>query len=522
MQIKSKLRSLFLGSLSIFLTAIPVAASERLSLTYGSLEFSLPVASLETYAKTGVIDRHLEPYKHLIPKGQNDRLRQLLQHRFDLDSVQTAQLLYSALGERTTSEFGEFIQTDSKQNGFHALRSAMILATNDPQGLTMLNALKKYPGTVTLNLQRIQQGLKAFKKIRKQTRQVIALPEAQSLPRAEATLQDLENPGSIPWNQQTLTFYDRARDRTITTDLYLPQTQTPAPVLVFSHSLGTDRANFADLMQHLASYGFAVLAIEHPGSDRQQIKNLLEGRSQEVMQLNEFQNRPLDVTFLLDQLQTNPRLDFQKIGFLGHSLGGYTGLALAGATPNFSQLRQDCRSHLITKNPTNPALVLQCLALKTTTPPPLTDKRIRAVFAFNAIAGSIFGKSGLSNIQIPTMLVSGTHDNIAPFITEQLCPFTHLKTPEKHFALIENGTHFYTNKTTNLSVFTPTNPDPSIARRYLKTLSLAFAKTYVAHQPEYIAYLETPYLRSISRPALPLRNINPEAVRSIQPQLCPY
>jgi predicted dienelactone hydrolase len=522
MPIKTKLRSLTIGSLSIFLTAIPVAAAEHVSLTYGALEFSIPVASLETYATTGTIDRHLAPYQHLIPDAQQNRLRQFLQNRFDLNSVQTAQLLYSDLGERTTSEFGEFIQSEGRQNGFHAMRSAMILAAADPGGLTFINALKKYPGTLSLNLQRIQLGLQAFKKIQRQTQQVIALTKLNNPPNRTESFQNLETPGTIPWNQQTLSFYDRSRDRTITTDLYLPQTETPAPLLIFSHSLGTDRANFADLMQHLASHGFAVLAIEHPGSDRQQIKNLLGGQSREVMQPDEFQDRPLDVTFLLDQLQTNPRLDFQNIGFLGHSLGGYTGLALAGATPNFSQLRQDCRSHLITKNPTNPALVLQCLALKSTAQMPPSDKRIRAIFAFNTIAGSIFGKNGLSTIQIPTMLVSGSHDNVAPFITEQLCPYTQLTTPEKHFVLIENGTHFYTNKTNNLSLLTPTNPDPSIARRYLKTLSLAFAKTYVAHQPEYKAYLETPYLQSISRPALPLRNVNPEAARSIQTQLCPY
>ncbi|NJM46659.1 MAG: alpha/beta hydrolase [Alkalinema sp. RU_4_3] len=521
MLIQTQLRSLSLGALSIVLTAGPVAAAERLSLTYGPLEFSIPVASLETYAKTGTLDRDLAPYRHLIPKPQQARLRQLLQNRFDLNSVQVSQLLYSDLGARTTAEFGEFIQSEGRQNGFHALRSSIILAAADPSGLTLINALKKYPGTLSLNLKRVQQGLQAFKKIHRQTQQVIALTQLDNPPQSTTTLPNLDTPGNSPWTQQTLSFYDRSRDRTITTDLYLPQTQAPAPVLIFSHSLGTDRANFTDLMQHLASHGFAVLALEHPGSNRQQIKNLLEGRSPEVMQLNEFQNRPLDVTFLLNQLQSNPRLDFKNIGFLGHSLGGYTGLALAGATPNFSQLSQNCRSHLITKNPTNPALVLQCLALKSTVQKPLADSRIRSVFAFNAIAGSIFGDQGLSNIHIPTMLVSGSQDNIAPFITEQLCPFTQLKTPEKHFALMENGTHFYTNRVNNLSAFTPANPDPSIARRYLKSLSLAFAKTYVADRPEYKAYLETPYLTAISRPTLPLRNVTPEAARSIRPTLCP-
>jgi predicted dienelactone hydrolase len=524
MRIKTKLRSFSIGGLSIILTAMPVAASERVALTYGPLEFSIPVSSLERYAKTGAIDRHLAPYKHLIPANQSDRLRQFLQYRFNLDSVKTSQLLYSSLGERTAFEFGEFIQTEGRQNGFHAMRSSLILAAADPGGLTLMNAIKKYPGTLTLNLQRVQTGLQSFKKIQRQTRQVIALTELDKPTQSAETFQDLEQSGNIPWTQQTLTFYDHARDRSLTSDLYLPQTQTPAPILVFSHSLGTDRANFTDLMQHLASHGFAVVAIEHPGSDRQQMKNLLEGSAQEVMQLDEFQNRPLDITFLLNQLQENSlrkRLDFQNIGFLGHSLGGYTGLALAGAMPDFPQLRQACRSHRITKNPTNPALVLQCLALKSTTQTPLADNRIQAVFAFNAIAGSIFGKKGLSNIQIPTMFVSGSQDNIAPFMTEQLCPYSQLKTPEKHFVLIENGTHFYTNKVNNLSLFTAANPDPGIARRYLKTLSLAFAKTYVTHQPEYKAYLKTPYLRSISRPALPLRNINSETERSIQTQdLC--
>lgn len=506
--------------LSQLLSQNPANAAEQVTLTYGRFEFSVPIESLETYAKTGKFDRHLAPYKKLIPQDKSDRIRQFLQHRFDLNTIETSQLLYSDLGERTTTEFGEFIQTDSYQNGLHALRSAIISATADPEGLTPLNTLKKYPNTVKLNLRRIQIGLQAFNKIQQQTRQVISLTTKDNNKLLKTPPENLAQQGPQRWVKTTLTHHDKSRDRALTTDLYLPTTQTPVPVLIFSHSLGTDRANFTDLMEHLASQGFAVLALEHPGSSRQQIKNLLKGRSPEVMETNEFSDRPLDVTFLLDQLQDNPRLDFNRIGFIGHSLGGYTGLALAGAIPDFSHLRKSCQSHRITKNPTNPALVLQCLALNSPQMPSLADRRIRAVFTFNAIAGSIFGKTGLKNIQIPTMILSGTKDNIAPFISEQLCPYTQLTTPDKHFALIENGTHFYTTKINNLSQLTTQNPAPSTTRNYLKTLNLAFAKAYVTQESQYKSYLEAPYLQAISHGDLPLRSIDDEGERSIHNQIC--
>ncbi len=64
---------------------------------------------------------------------------------------------------------------------------------------------------------------------------------------------------------------------------------------------------------------------------------------------NEFINRPLDVKFLLDELENRDKsdpsiqLNLQQVGVIGQSFGGYTALALAGASLNKEQLQKDCQ-----------------------------------------------------------------------------------------------------------------------------------------------------------------------------------
>ncbi|MBD0346950.1 MAG: alpha/beta hydrolase, partial [Coleofasciculus sp. Co-bin14] len=44
----------------------PVQGAERIYVTYGPLEFSLPVESLELYAKQGKIDQELAAYTNYL------------------------------------------------------------------------------------------------------------------------------------------------------------------------------------------------------------------------------------------------------------------------------------------------------------------------------------------------------------------------------------------------------------------------------------------------------------------------
>ncbi|BDI14422.1 hypothetical protein ANSO36C_02240 [Nostoc cf. commune SO-36] len=327
-------------------------------------------------------------------------------------------------------------------------------------------------------------------------------------------LMDLGKNGSFRFFKQTITLNDLSRNRTFPADIYLPIAQTPRPIIVISHGLGSDRTSFAYLAEHLASYGFVVAVPEHPGSNSQQIQALLAGIADRVTNPRELIDRPLDIKFLLDELtglsKSNStfrgRLNLEQVGVVGQSFGGYTALALAGAKINFEQLKADCPA---LENTLNVSLLLQCLAVNLPKAQyNLSDPRIKAAIAIDPVVSSIFGQASLSQIKIPVMIVSGSSDTVAPALTEQIKPFTWLTTPNKYLALINGGTHFSTiAESPNAAVPVPTQvigSSPALARRYVKALSVPFFETYVAQQSSYLPYLSPDYVNTISQQPLPL------------------
>ncbi|NJO67263.1 MAG: alpha/beta fold hydrolase [Leptolyngbyaceae cyanobacterium RM1_405_57] len=528
MRLKQGFQIFALSVLSTIFTAIPTLAAQRISTFYGIIELSISIASLETYAQSGFIDNELAVYTQRLNPEDLVTLRQLLNQRIDFNSVALSQFLYSSMGESALEYVGELIQTDAHQNGFYAIRSTLILAAADPDGLTLLNVLKQFPSdTIRVNFTTAQQTIAAFTQLFEQIEQIDAWIEQQSLIAETASSitpsLDLHTSGSWRWRVETLTLYDAQRDRELMIDLYRPQFNQPAPVLILSPGLAASRTNFAYLAQHLASHGFAVAILDHPGSDRQQLQNLQDGAVSEVVQPSELIDRPLDISAVLDELerlnQVNEAEPFnlQQVGILGHSFGGYTALAVAGATVNLTQLRSTCESDTIDVTLANPSLLLQCAAvdLPTETIPALHDERLRAVFVFNPIGSSLFGADGLSQIEIPVMMVGGSQDAIAPALVEQICPFTWLTTPERYLALIQGGTHVYIAQREATALPILDSPDPLLARRYLKILSLAFAQTHVADRPEYQPYLTAAYGQAISQAPMRLRLVHSLAIAEL-------
>jgi predicted dienelactone hydrolase len=239
----------------------------------------------------------------------------------------------------------------------------------------------------------------------------------------------------------------------------------------------------------------------------------LQGQAEQPDVL-ELINQPLDVTFLLNQLQqqakTEPGLqafNWQHVGVIGHSQGGYAALTLAGAPIDVDRLSQTCQQ------PANVGLsqVLQCQLLQQPTfRSHLHDSRVQAVIAVNPAISQLLGQSGLSQIQVPVMMVSGSADLITPAVSEQINPFSWLTTSHKYLALIENGTHFSVLEAGSLERLgfpIPANligPNPTIAQSYLKALSTAFFQTYLAHRSEAKPYLNAAYGRYLSQPELKL------------------
>ncbi|MEG4573058.1 alpha/beta hydrolase [Microcoleus sp. N3A4] len=514
-------------------TAAPAWGAERIYVTYGPLEESVPIESLALFAKEGKIDSNLDGFAQYVKKAQLAEIRSALQAKAEISNVTIAQFLYTPQGEVLLKRLGRVIQTKARQPGFYAIRAALILAASDSEGLTILNVLRKFP-TYGIRID-IARGLAIGNELTSlinRSNQAIAgvarLSEAQAalepaIPPA-AMLQP-QLPGPYTWKKTSVTLTSPNRPRTFDMDIYLPQgSPQPAPVVVISHGLGSDRISFQYLAKHLASYGFAVAVPEHPGSNAQQIQNLVTGRAKDVAEPAEFVNRPLDIKDLLDYLTklsiTDPtyqgQLDLQRVGVIGQSFGGYTALALAGAGINFAQLDQDCR---LDENDTwNLSLLLQCGARGLERNQyNFGDPRVKAAIAVNPIVSSILGETNLSKIQIPVMVIAGSADTVAPALLEQIQPFTWLTSPNKYLVLMNNGTHFSTIEDSPQSLFIPPpeviGPEPALARRYLSGLSLAFMESYLNNKSNFRPYLEPSYALSISRDTLGLR-----ILRSLTPE----
>jgi len=329
--------------------------------------------------------------------------------------------------------------------------------------------------------------------------------------------------GNLTYRIETFKLQDKKRRRTFPADLYLPNrknTNRPFSLVVISHGLGSDRTSFDYLAKFLVSYGFAVAVPEHPGSNADQIKNLLEGFANDVTPPTEFLDRPLDISYLLDHLATNysEQISTKSVGIIGQSFGAYTALALAGAELNFRALNDACQN--IDKS-FNVSLFLQCLALELPRNGTITnfrDQRITSAIAINPLTSAVFGKKGIGKIDIPTMIVSGSADPVTPALPEQIKPFAWLNSEEKYFVLLKGGTHFSTINESGGSIPVPAKalgPDPKIAQDYIKQLSLLFfneprnskSGTYSSLQAPNFGCLCSSYAASLTQPLMPLRLI---------------
>jgi ABC-type amino acid transport substrate-binding protein len=158
----------------------------------------------------------------------------------------------------------------------------------------------------------------------------------------------------------------------------------------------------------------------------------------------------------------------------------------------------------------------------------LSDSRVKAAIAINPITSLLFGPEGLSQIKIPTMLISGNDDIIAPALQEQIHPFVWQQNTDKYLALFVNGTHFSIMGDGDKTSSSPSNsndlkipkviigPDQAIGRSYAKALSIAFMEVYLRGNTDYQYYLTNNYAVSISQPEMSLAIVSSLAPEELE------
>jgi predicted dienelactone hydrolase len=120
----------------------------------------------------------------------------------------------------------------------------------------------------------------------------------------------------------------------------------------------------------------------------------------------------------------------------------------------------------------------------------------------------IFGSAGMSQIETPTMIISGSNDLIMPPVAEQIEPFSWLNNNlEKYLVLVKPATHFSFLQE-GLGVLPVPDelvgPRPIYAYPALKTLSTAFFQDYLFQQSSAQMYLQSDRTSRLSNHAFKL------------------
>lgn len=224
---------------------------------------------------------------------------------------------------------------------------------------------------------------------------------------------------------------DAGRDnRAVPYKIYLPATaKGPRPVVVFSHGLGGSREAASYLGEHLASWGYVAVHIQHPGSDESVWQGMTD--KDEIIRkltaatrdLDVIRNRFEDVPFALDELAkmnaAGPlagRLDMSRIGMSGHSFGAVSTLTAAGQSMRLAGTR-------------------------------FKEPRFRAAIAYspNKPAGNVDPAHSYDEITIPILHFTGTEDNnpLDPDqpASDRQIPFRNIPAPGQYLVVLNGGDH---------------------------------------------------------------------------------
>ncbi|ELS03021.1 putative dienelactone hydrolase [Xenococcus sp. PCC 7305] len=521
-------QSLGLSAIALASFMTPIMA-QTLYFLYPPIKEPLRVESLDIFVQDGSVNKNLALFLKVAGTSESGqaKFREVLTKKAAVNPRMVSRFFNSKIGEALLERTGKHIQVEGGRNGKFAIRGALVAAAYDTEGLSLINFFRNLPTNIQFDLKEIINTARNTKIVVKATKvfseevipQLSAAEAADAEPVDFDNLPDLRQQGGLGFQQQRWELVDTSRDsirpdspgRKFFVDVYRPERlrEGQTPVIVISHGLGSSPENFAELAEHLASYGYVIAVPQHIGSDNLQQKDFLEGLSKELFLVDEFINRPLDISYVIDELERrndsefDGRLATEKVGVFGHSFGGYTALAVAGATIDFDNLEQECALGL---GRINTSLLLQCQALELERQEyDFRDDRIAAVLGHNPVNRSIFGPEGLSQIQVPTMIGAGSYDPATPFVFEQLSSFTWLTSPSKYLLLVEGQAHVDVSAIDGgmseviESVEELTLPEPQLLRDYSRSTVLAFAEVYVADNAEYLPYLQSSYLDYLSQ-----------------------
>ncbi len=156
-------------------------------------------------------------------------------------------------------------------------------------------------------------------------------------------------------------------------------TEGQFPLALISHGNGGSHLLYRTISTHLAKNGYIVASVEHYGNNRN--NNELENTTENLI------NRPRHITLAIDAMLSDDKfrsgVEPNKIAVIGHSMGGYTALALAGGVP---RTREGQKVEVT------------------------SDPRIKAIVLLAPGAGWFM--NSLDKVTVPILMLTAEHDPI--------------------------------------------------------------------------------------------------------------
>jgi predicted dienelactone hydrolase len=286
---------------------------------------------------------------------------------------------------------------------------------------------------------------------------------------------------------EDLVLHDAKRSKDVHVRIFYPKDSGKYPIIVFSHGAGGSQTCCDGLTRHWATYGYVTIQPTHDDSAVQR-RNQGEENIRFPQAIRDalqkpalWESRPLDISYVLDALHSLEnripglagKLDADRIGVGGHSMGSYTAEAIAGALI-------DLPGHSARN---------------------FADPRVKAVLCLSPQGPGQFGLNDHSfdRIYLPYMGMTGSLDSLGPVASSawHKTPFDRSQPGDKYHLFIEGAEH--------KSFITPSTPLPGHAGQggaifdYTNSASLAFWDAYLKGDARAKSYLQSSALEKSSR-----------------------
>ncbi|MGE0592676.1 MAG: alpha/beta hydrolase family protein [Vicinamibacterales bacterium] len=202
-------------------------------------------------------------------------------------------------------------------------------------------------------------------------------------------LEILDSEGGAPFPAVVQYPTDQASTGTMIGPYYFEATPdaVPAPgrfpTCVISHGGGGSHLLYRSIGTHLAISGYVVVSLEHPGDNRNDRSR--SGTDRAAL------DRPRHASCAIDAVLADPVLgqvaDGARACVVGHSMGGYTALALVGGRP-WSRSGQPI--------------------------PTRADARVRAAVLLAPATDWFMAPGALADVSVPLLVLAGERDHVTP------------------------------------------------------------------------------------------------------------